>query len=183
MVYMESAFTYNLGSSIIIVLLLSKHQQICHFCLILCLLTNLFFFFKKNGPFAASFFLYFRLFYKQLTVNKCSIKVADDWIRTRVLWDCKRLLCQLRHNHFPYWRKLGRPFLLLFIFCNFFPLINEWFIRRTKSNNSWFCLTDDLSKSYVWKIWCAIVWPLEDHRWPCLKRTLNFWLQPAKLTH
>ena len=58
-------------------------------------------FFKKNGPFAASFFLYFRLFYKQLTVNKCSIKVADDWIRTRVLWDCKRPLCQLRHNHFP----------------------------------------------------------------------------------
>ena len=32
------------------------------------------------------FFFYFRLFYKQLTVNKCSIKVADDWIRTRVLW-------------------------------------------------------------------------------------------------
>ena len=28
---------------------------------------------------------YFRLFYKQLTVNECSIKVADDWIRTRVL--------------------------------------------------------------------------------------------------
>ena len=58
--------------------------------------------FLKNGPFAASFFLYFRLFYKQLTVNKCSIKVADDWIRTRVLWDCKRPLCQLRHNHFPF---------------------------------------------------------------------------------
>ena len=55
----------------------------------------------KNGPFAASFFLYFRLFYKQLTVNKCSIKVADDRIRTRVLWYCKRPLCQLRHNHFP----------------------------------------------------------------------------------
>ena len=46
-------------------------------------------------------FFYFRLFYKQLTVNKCSIKVADDWIRTRVLWCCKRPLCQLRHNHFP----------------------------------------------------------------------------------
>ena len=58
------------------------------------------FFFKKNGPFPASF-LYFRLFYKQLTVNKCSIKVANDWIRTRVLSYCKRPLCQLRHNHFP----------------------------------------------------------------------------------
>ena len=45
-----------------------------------------FFFFFKNGPFPASF-LYFRLFYKQLTVNKCSIKVADDWIRTWVLWN------------------------------------------------------------------------------------------------
>ena len=38
-------------------------------------------------------FLYFRLFYKQLTVNKCSIKVANDWIRTRVLWYRKRQLC------------------------------------------------------------------------------------------
>ena len=32
-----------------------------------------------NGPFPASFCLS----YKQLTVNKCSKKVADDWIRTR----------------------------------------------------------------------------------------------------
>ena len=31
-------------------------------------------------------FFYFRLFYKQLTVNKCSLKVADDWIRTQALW-------------------------------------------------------------------------------------------------
>ena len=36
-----------------------------------------------NGPFPASFCLS----YKQLTVNKCSKKVADDWIRTRVLWN------------------------------------------------------------------------------------------------
>ena len=35
-----------------------------------------------NGPFPASFS--FCLFHQQLTVN-CSIKVADDWIRTRVL--------------------------------------------------------------------------------------------------
>ena len=46
-------------------------------------------------------FLYFRLFYKQLTVNKCSIKVADDWNRTQVLWYRKQPFCQLRHNHFP----------------------------------------------------------------------------------
>ena len=50
-------------------------------------------------------FLYFRLFYKQLTVNKCSIKVADDWIRTRVLWYWKRPLCQLRHNHCPTFKR------------------------------------------------------------------------------
>ena len=48
-----------------------------------------------------SLFLYFRLFYKQLTANKCSIKVADDWIRTWVLWYWKQPLCQLRHNHCP----------------------------------------------------------------------------------
>ena len=68
-----------------------------------CSSVNLSFF--KNGPFPASF-IYFRLFYKQLTVNKCSIKVADDWIRTWVLWYHKRLLCQLRHNHFPPWSSL-----------------------------------------------------------------------------
>ena len=59
------------------------------------------FFFKKMGH-SRPFFLYFRLFYKQLTVNKCSIKVANDWIRTRVLWYRKRPLCQLRHNHCPF---------------------------------------------------------------------------------
>ena len=61
--------------------------------------------FFLNGPFPTSF-LYFRLFYKQLTVIKCSIKVADDWIQTRVLWYCKRPLCQLRHNHFPRTQKV-----------------------------------------------------------------------------
>ena len=55
---------------------------------------------KKMGH-SRPLFLYFRLFYKQLTVNKCSIKVADDWNRTRVLWYRKWPLCQLRHNHFP----------------------------------------------------------------------------------
>ena len=53
---------------------------------------------KKDGPFPASFSL-FSSFLQ--TVNKCSIKVADDWIRTRVLWYRKQPLCQLRHNHFP----------------------------------------------------------------------------------
>ena len=46
-------------------------------------------------------FLYFRLFYKQSTVNICSITVADDWILTRVLWYWKQPLCQLRHNYCP----------------------------------------------------------------------------------
>ena len=57
-------------------------------------------FLKRMGH-SGPLFLYFRLFYKQLTVNKCSIKVADDWIRTRVLWYRKRPLCQLCHNHCP----------------------------------------------------------------------------------
>ena len=58
------------------------------------------YFFLKMGH-SRPLFLYFRLSYKQLTVNKCSIKVANDWIRTRVLWYWKRPLCQLRHNHCP----------------------------------------------------------------------------------
>ena len=40
------------------------------------------------------------LFYKQSTIN-CSIKVADDWIRTRVLLYWKRLRCQVYHNPLP----------------------------------------------------------------------------------
>jgi len=31
----------------------------------------------------------------------CSIKIAGDWIRTRVLWYRKRLRCQLWHNNCP----------------------------------------------------------------------------------
>ena len=51
----------------------------------------------KNWPVPAYF--YFRQFYKKLAVN-CSIKVSDDWIRTRVLWHGRRLRCQLCHNNF-----------------------------------------------------------------------------------
>ena len=36
-------------------------------------------FFKKMGH-PRPLFIYFHLFYKQLTVNECSIKVANDWI-------------------------------------------------------------------------------------------------------
>ena len=32
------------------------------------------------------FFLYFRLFNIQLTVNRCSINFANDWNRTVDLW-------------------------------------------------------------------------------------------------
>ena len=42
-------------------------------------------------------FIYFRLFYKQFTVNNCSIKVAGDRIQTRVLWYQKQPRCQLCH--------------------------------------------------------------------------------------
>ena len=45
-------------------------------------------------------FLYFRLFYKHLTVNNCSIKVADDWIWTQVLCYHKRRRNQLCHNNY-----------------------------------------------------------------------------------
>ena len=55
------------------------------------------FFFKKNGPFPASFFFIF-VFSIQLTVNKCSINFADDWIRTADLWYRKRPLYQLSHT-------------------------------------------------------------------------------------
>ena len=65
-------------------------------------------FFKKNGPFPASFFFIF-VFSIQLTVNKCSINFADDWIRTADLWYQKRPLYQLSHNHCP----VNRLFLVI----------------------------------------------------------------------
>ena len=57
-------------------------------------------FFKIFGPFPASFFFIFAVSI-QLTVNKCSINLANDWIRTADLWYRKRPLCQLSHNHCP----------------------------------------------------------------------------------
>ena len=51
-------------------------------------------------------FLYFRLFNTQLTVNKCSINFADDWIQTADLWYWKQPLYQLRHNHCPVFENL-----------------------------------------------------------------------------
>ena len=45
------------------------------------------------------FFLYYVFFYEKVNRNYCSIKVAHDWIRTRVLWYRKRPSCQLCHNH------------------------------------------------------------------------------------
>ena len=44
-------------------------------------------------------FLYFILFYKQLTLNNCSIKVFDNWIRTLILLYRKRPRCQLCHSN------------------------------------------------------------------------------------
>ena len=44
-----------------------------------------------SGP----IFLYFCLFYKQLTAHNCSEKVADERIRTWILWSRNRLY----HNH------------------------------------------------------------------------------------
>ena len=36
-----------------------------------------------------------------------NINFADDWIRTADLWNRKRPLYQLSHNHFPAFRKLN----------------------------------------------------------------------------
>ena len=63
-------------------------------------------------------FLYFCLFYNQLAVNNCPIKVADDWIRTRVLWYLKRPCCPLCHNEgfFEDWSRNWGPFWALVAF-------------------------------------------------------------------
>ena len=54
------------------------------------------------------FFLFLAFFNTQLTVIKCSIlKFADDWIRTEDLWNRKRPLPQLSHNHCPKIKSFG----------------------------------------------------------------------------
>ena len=59
-----------------------------------------FIFFKKMGISGLFFFIF--VFSKQLTVSKCSVYIfSDDWIRTADLWNQKRLLYQLSHNHCP----------------------------------------------------------------------------------
>ena len=55
----------------------------------------------KNGPFAASLLLYFRIF-NTVDSNQSSLYFfADDWIRTADLWYWKRPLYQLCHDHCP----------------------------------------------------------------------------------
>ena len=49
------------------------------------------------GHYRPLFFFIF-VFSIQLTVNKCSINFADDWIRTADLWYRKRPLYQLSHT-------------------------------------------------------------------------------------
>ena len=46
-------------------------------------------------------FIHFRLCYQQLTVINCSIKVSDDWIRTRVFWYRSDHTVNCVHNYFP----------------------------------------------------------------------------------
>ena len=55
----------------------------------------------KNGPFPASFFLYFRLFNIVDRKQMFNLIFADGWIRTVDLWYRKQLLYQLSHNHCP----------------------------------------------------------------------------------
>ena len=47
----------------------------------------------KNGPFPVSFSLFSSLLQ---TVNSCSVTVAHDWIRTRILWYQSQPCC---HSH------------------------------------------------------------------------------------
>ena len=47
-------------------------------------------------------FFFIFIFSIPLTVNQFTSKFADDWSRTTDLWCRKQLLCQLRHNHYPW---------------------------------------------------------------------------------
>ena len=79
--------------------------------------------FFKNGPFPVSFFFIF-IFSIQLTVKKCSINVADDWIQTVDLWYWKWLLYQLSHNHCP------KVFVSLFNFCIICWVFCPWWLNE-----------------------------------------------------
>ena len=56
------------------------------------------FLFLKKWAIPGLFFFIFA-FSIWLTVNKCSINLTNDWIRTADLWYWKQPLCQLSQNH------------------------------------------------------------------------------------
>ena len=60
----------SFATKVSIVVILSISTDCCSTGLTTTICVSIFF---KNGPSPASFFLYFRLFNTQLTVNKCSI--------------------------------------------------------------------------------------------------------------
>ena len=97
----------------------------------LILVKSIWYFFTK-WAIPGLFFFIFCHFRKQLTAYKCSIKVANDWIRTRVLWFRKRPLCQLRHSQCPFWivsaTNIFWPLQCLFsiVVLLFFFLFNPW---------------------------------------------------------
>ena len=107
-------------------------------------------------------FLYFRLFYKQLTVHKCSIKVADDWIRTRVLWYWKRPLCQLRHNHCPNDNLLPIPFSYKMVASIW---LTKFRPKRVDTSQQWSIQIDQIIPSNMQiepvirlKLWTHFMW-------------------------
>ena len=141
------------------------------------LLRKLFFF--KNGPFPASFIFIF-VFSIQLTVNKCSINFADDWIQTADLWHWKRPLYQLSHTttalryseKFNLWN--CNPLLPLLLWSNFgvnsnqsptlvqFQSFSNWcdVISTTSSHTLWPQACLDKISQYCWVnflIWFGLI--------------------------
>ena len=98
--YRRQGTLYFMGYHWLLICCITECSSIYYICIIILMTVYLIqtCFFKK-WVIPGHFIIYFRLFYNKLTVNNCSIKVANDWIRTRVVWFWKRPRYQLCHNH------------------------------------------------------------------------------------
>ena len=117
-----------------------------------------FVFFYKKWAIPGLFFFIFCLFNTQLTVNKCSINFSDDWIRTADLWNQKRPLYQLSHNHCPQQLLFGGAAIAqrispkhtiydFWFFFKFVPTIFACIEKRTEINKKRMGLAHTLKSS------------------------------------
>ena len=125
-----------------------------------------------SAPSCFALFFFIFVFSIQLTVNKCSINFADDWIWTADLWYRKQTLYQLTHFHCLFrqcWSILFTSAisgtLLTFVYprqrnvnvgkdthdVNFNLFLDQYFLRFLPSQKveNWICLSINFERFFT----------------------------------